>query len=178
MANRKRRRSKRNYSFNANRRRARRNPSLAGFTIPPLDAVLFTGAGLIVPPMVAKFIMPMLPTSMQTSKIAYYSVKAASVLVPSMLVKRFVSQRAGNLMLLGGAASFVIDLLKETGVFATLGLSGALSQPLLGYYPSLSAVGSGGLGKYPSLSANGMAPVTAARMISSVPERLNPMSRF
>ena len=156
------------------RRSARRNPALLGFNIPPLDAVLFTGAGLVVPPMVAALIMKQLPATYQTSKPVYYAVKAASVLVPSMLVKRFVSQRAGNLMLLGGAASFVIDVLKETGVFSAIGLSGAISQPLLGYYPSIG----GGLGKYPSLSQNGSANVTASRMISSVPERLNPTSRF
>ena len=158
------------------RRRARRNPALLGFNIPPLDAVLFTGAGLVVPPMVASLIMRQLPAEYASSRPVYYAVKAASVLVPSMLVKRFVSQRAGNLMLLGGAVSFVIDILKETGVFAAIGLSGAASQPLLGYYPAMSRTG--GLGKYPSLNANGSAPVTSQRMIQSVPERLNPQSRF
>ncbi len=143
-----------------------------------MDAILFTGAGLVIPPIVASMIMKQMPVAWATSKPAFYAVKAASVLIPSYLVKRFVSPRAGNLMLLGGAASFMIDILNETGVLTSIksafGLSGAISQPMLGYYPGIG----GGLGKYPSLSANGSAPVTAQRMVSSVPSRLNPADRF
>jgi hypothetical protein len=178
MANRKRRRARRNYTFLGNRRRRsyRRNPQLLGFSLPPVTDVLFVGAGLAVPPMVANFIMPMLPETMRTSRIAYYGVKAASVLIPSYLVSRFVGRRQGNLLLMGGLASFTIDLLRETGVLSAIGLSGSMSQPMLGFYPGLSR--RGGLGKYPSLAVNGGSPVTSSRMIQSVPDRLNPQSRF
>jgi hypothetical protein len=40
--------------------------------------------------MVANFIMPMLPETWRTNKAAYYGVKAASVLIPSWLVGRFM----------------------------------------------------------------------------------------
>ena len=173
------------------RRRAKRNPgrravahrstSLMGVSLPPLDAVLYVGAGLVVPPIVAGMITRYLPANLQGSKPVYYGVKAASVIVPSLLVKRFVSARAGNLMLLGGVASFAIDILNETGVIAGIksafGLQGSFGQPMLGFYPSLSR--RGGLGSYPSLQRGGItAPVTMSRMTSNTPERLNPASRF
>lgn len=159
------------------RRSARRNPQLLGVNIPPLTAILYTGAGLVVPPIVTNFIMSKLPAEYSASKPVYYAVKAASVLVPSMLVKRFVSQQAGNLMLLGGAASFAIDILRDTGVLAAIGVSG-VSQPMLGFYPTVGrSVGRGALGRYPSIPA-AASPIAQQRMISNIPERLNPSGRF
>ncbi len=162
------------------RRRAARNPQFLG-SLPPLKSIAFVGAGLVVPPLVATQIMKFLPTEWQTSKPAFYAVKAAAVILPSMLVKKMVSREAGNLMLLGGAASFALDLLKETGLLTQLGLSGVSnSQPLLGYYPSKGG-GLGrmrnGMGSYPSLPQSTM-PVSMAQMIANTPDRLNPQNRF
>lgn len=163
-------------------RRYRRNPgllggrsmSLMGFSLPPLDAVAFVGAGLIVPPLVTSYIMTMLPADWKTSKAAYYGVKAVSVLVPAMLLKQFVSPRAGNLMLLGGAASFVIDLIKDfaPGVIPGLGV-----QPFLGYYPSMG-IPSRQLGTYPGRGGAQRLPGLLSPMIASTPDRLNPAGRF
>lgn len=149
------------------RRSYRRNPALLGFQLPPLDAVLFTGAGLIVPPLVTKYVMDnFVPVEYRANKGVYYLVKATSVLVPSLLVRKFVSQRAGNLMLLGGAASFAIDLVRD---FVPGLLPGMGAQPFLGFYERMPARG---VGRYLN---GGRAP---AAMIQNVPERLSPQNRF
>ncbi|WP_460992148.1 hypothetical protein, partial [Staphylococcus aureus] len=84
---------------------------------------------------------------------AYYGVKVASVLIPSMIVRKFVSRRAGNLMLVGGAASFAIDLVREFAPNLLPGSSGVGAQPFLGFYermPTRIPAGNG-LGRYASI---------------------------
>lgn len=156
------------YFLNARRRRSpsrrryHRNPQLAGFALPGVMDVLSVGAGLVVPPLVASYIMPMLPEAFRSNRIAAYAVKAAAVVVPALVVKKFVSQRAGNLMLLGGAASFALDLIKD---FAPGVIPGLGYQPLLGKYVVPRSINGG--------RAAGLPP-----MIASTPERLNPSQRF
>ena len=65
------RRRRRSVRVNA-RRRYRRNPGLGsvmGIGLPPLDAVLFTGAGLVIPPVMTSYLMSMLPATITSSKI-------------------------------------------------------------------------------------------------------------
>lgn len=175
-----RRRARRNPPARFTRRRARRNPQFLG-ALPPLKSILYVGAGLVVPPLVATQIMKFLPTEWATSKPAFYAVKAASVVLPGMLIKKFVSNEAGNLVLLGGAASFAIDLLKETGLLTQLGLSGAPSQPFLGYYPGLQGMrgmrGLRGVGEYPA-GAPAPRALMSSPMLQNIPDRNNPNSRF
>ncbi len=177
------RRRRRSYRRNPRRRRHyRRNPGLGsvmGISLPPLDAILFTGAGIVIPPVMTSFLMGYLPVDWRTSKAAYYGVKIASVVIPSMLVKKFVSQRAGNLMLIGGAASFAIDLVRE---FAPGLLPGGVSgQPFLGFYERMPARGTmqvtPGMGRYSSIPVRS-APVMRTPMLSQTPDRLSPDSRF
>ena len=148
-----------------------------GFTLPPLDAVLFTGAGMVIPPMMTSFLMSYLPTDWKSSKAAYYGVKAASVLIPSMLVRRFVSQRAGNFMLIGGAASFAIDLVRE--FMPTLLPAASMgSQPFLGFYERMpNGRGLMGMGRYTSIPVQGRS-VQRTPIMSATPERLMPANRF
>jgi hypothetical protein len=146
------------------------NPSLMGFQLPGLMDIAAVGAGFVVPPILAGYVMGWLPDSLKTSKVAFWTVKAASVLVPSLVVRRFVSRRAGSLMLLGGAVSFVMDLVKE---FAPGVIPGLGYQPLLGAFidrplaiaARRASVGAG--------QRNILPP-----MIASTPDRLSPASRF
>jgi len=146
-----------------------------GFQLPPMDAVLFTGAGLIVPPIMTSLLMGYLPAEWKASRLTYYGVKAASVLVPSMLVRKFVSQRAGNFMLIGGAASFAIDLVREFMPnllpAATMG-----AQPFLGFYERFPR-SLNGMGRYSSIPVRA-ANVQRSPIISGTPERLSPGARF
>jgi hypothetical protein len=119
-----------------------------------------------------------LPADWKTSKAAYYGVKAASVLIPSMIVRKFVSRRAGNLMLVGGAASFAIDLVRE---FAPSLLPGGSvgAQPFLGngvgFYERMPR--QVGMGRYSSVAVRSV-PIQRTPLLSMTPERLSPGARY
>lgn len=163
------RRRARRYFSNRRRRSYRSNPALSvmGFQLPNLMDVAAVATGMVVPPIISGYIMGWLPASLQTSSAAKWAVKAASVLAPSMIVRSFVSRRAGNLMLLGGTVSFVLDLIKE---FAPGVIPGVGYQPLLGAFTAPPAFGT--RARLPMVAR------TPARMISSTPDRLDPMQRF
>jgi hypothetical protein len=137
-----------------------------GFQIPAVMDIAAVGAGFVVPPLITGYVMGWLPDSLKTSRAAYWAVKAAAVLVPSMAVRSFVSRRAGNLMLLGGTVSFVLDLIKE---FAPGVIPGLGYQPLLGAFTAP-----------PQFSRARMPPQRQGlpRMIAGTPDRLDPTARF
>ena len=151
-----------------------------GFSLPPLDAVLFTGAGIVLPPVMTSFLMGYLPADWKTSKAAYYGVKVASVLIPSMLVRKFVSRRAGNLMLVGGAASFAIDLVREF-MPNLLPAASVGAQPFLGFYERMPnrvpMTATPGMGRYASIPVRSQA-IQRTPLLSVTPERLSPGARF
>jgi hypothetical protein len=166
------------------RRHYRRNPGERGMTIfgislPPLDAILWVGAGLVVPNIAQGYIIQALPASWTTLaadgsnktqvQIANIGVQAAAVLVPSLLVRRFVSKRAGNLMLVGGAASFALSLIRTfmPGVIPGLGF-----QPMLADY--YTTVRGGSVRQFPRPGNTRV----VSPIVHSVPERLDPGARF
>lgn len=170
--------------FAMNRRHRRRhyrsNPQLLGMTLPPFDVVAWSAAGLIAPGMVAGWIMPMIPADWKTNadgtpnQITNFAVKAGSVLIPSLLVRQLVSQRGGNIMLVAGAASLVLQAIKTFAPsFATqIGLG---YQPMLGEYVRRPANVVGmtpraGLSEY-----MGQAPGYSRQ---GTPSRLDPAARF
>ncbi len=162
-------RRRRRYFSNRRRRHYRSNPgglSVMGFQIPAVMDIAAVGAGFVVPPLITGYVMGWLPDSLKTSRAAYWAVKAAAVLVPSMAVRSFVSRRAGNLMLLGGTVSFVLDLIKE---FAPGVIPGLGYQPLLGAFTAP-----------PQFSRARMPPQRQGlpRMIAGTPDRLDPTARF
>lgn len=167
------------------RHRARRNPKLLGFTLPPTMDIVGVGAGLVVPPMVANYIWNnfVAGTSMSTSKWAYLGVEAASVAITGFAVRRFVNVRVGNMVLLGGAARFVIDLIQNLAptllpsVAMPTGLSGMGAQPFLGYYERRPMLPNPGLGKY-YYGSGSRTQSQPGRMIQAIPERLDPGNRF
>jgi hypothetical protein len=169
----RRRRSRSRSIFRSNPRK------IFGFEMPPLDAVLFTGVGLIVPNQVAGYLMGFLPTSITknadgtTSQPVSWLVKVASVLLPSLAVRKFVSPRAGNFMLVGGASGLVLDAIKTfmPGVIPGLGY-----QPLLGEYvsPGLSGYFDRPTGVVPyRRPSSGLTPI-----LQNTPDRLSPAGRF
>lgn len=153
-------------------RRARHNPpmggKLFGFSLPPIDAVLFVGAGLVVPPLVSAQIMKYLPDSLKTNQAATWGVKAAAVLVPGFLIRKFYNPRAGNLFMVGGAASLVVDAIKTfmPGVIPGLGY-----QPMLGGYFNTNR---GGRVVPLRTAVNGGTP----QLVADAPDRLDPRGRF
>lgn len=168
---------------NPSYRKARRNPaktmSLGGFSFPSINSMLCVSAGMVIPPMVARQLMPYLPPSWQTSKVAAYGVKVASAVIPAWLVRKFVSKDAGNLMLLGSAASLVVSLVQDSGVLTAIGVTpvqqtgvGGFSQPFLGQYQN-----NGRLGRYIGPGMQSGPAITAQPIMHGVPDRSNPMFR-
>jgi hypothetical protein len=164
--------------INPRRRRFHSNPFSGGgeirlpfgLALPPLSDVAFAGAGLVVPPMISTRIQAMLPASITQAAptVVPWVVDLASVVVPGMLLKRFVSQRAGNAFLIGGAATMVLKAIKvfAPSTAASFGLSGYMSgQPGLGRYFTPTAV-----------SQPQTRPLPA--IIGTVPDRLMPSMRF
>jgi len=184
---RRRRHARRNRIHHHRRHHARRNPSLMGFTLPPTMDIVGVASGLIVPPMLANYIFNnyVAGTSMGTSKWAYLGVEALSVAATGMAVRKFINVRAGNMMLLGGAARFVLDAVQvlmpsliPTSVMPA-GLSGMGAQPFLGFYeqrPRARGIPSPGLGRY--YTPGHATSSQGSRMIMGTPDRLDPSARF
>jgi hypothetical protein len=193
LANRPRRRSRRRRSYRTNeyftnrRRRSRRSSAggfgrgsqLFGIAIPPIDAVVSTAAGLIVPTIVSGWLLQAIPTSWKTNtdgtpnQITAFAVKAAAVVLPSMVVRQFVSRRAGNIMLVAGAAWFVMEAVRT---FAPGIIPGLGYQPMLGaYIPNRAPrnLGNGNRGPGKLVNGPGMPYITA-----SAPGRMDPAQRF
>jgi hypothetical protein len=161
-----RRHFQRRHHFKANRGRIyRRNPGFAGLQFPPLDAVLWVGSGLIVPPLITAQVMKVIPASWQQSQITSWLVKVASVVVPGILLRRFVNPRAGNLFMVGGLASLVLDAIRTYAPALLPGVSGMGYQPLLGAYFG------------PGPTAQTARPALPP-MIMDAPTRLDPQHRF
>jgi hypothetical protein len=159
---------------NPRRRRFSSNPSTGqeirlpmGLTMPPIDAVLWVGSGVIVAPMISRQVQAVLPASLQ-SQYTPWLVDIASVLIPGMLLRKFVNPRAGNLFMVGGATNLVFKAVKQfaPSMAVTMGLSG---QPLLGKYTN-----AGGVRRFPAQQS--AAPMPG--IIGNAPERLNPAGRF
>lgn len=156
-----------------------RNPKLLGFEMPAGMDVVAVGAGILVPPIATSYIMSWLPVQYQTSQPVYWAVKIVAVVAPSLIVRRFVSVRAGNMMLIGGAATLLLDIVRQFNLLPS-GMSG------MGLYttPQRSLMG---MGRY----VNGMGAQVAlgARQVRQsgtvnnpayygTPERLLPDNRF
>ena len=170
------RRRRRRSRSNPRRRSFRRNPSLMGFTLPPMDAVLFTAAGFIGPNLVSNQILAVIPASWKTNtdgtpnQLTIWATKVAAVAIPAYALRRFVNPRAGTLFLIGAAAGLALDAIKTfaPSLATTLHLNGVGSQPLLGSYFTRPQ---GALANFPR-----QARVPA--MIGDSPDRLNPQGRF
>lgn len=157
------------------RKHYRRNPGggrkFLGFTLPPMDEVLFATAGLIGPGLVAGKILSFLPASWQTgsdgkpNQITMWATKVLSVVLPAWAIRRFIGTRASNSFLIGGLAGLSLDAIKT---FAPGIIPGIGAQPLLGsYFDQPRAVVN-----FPR--STGRVP----QMIADAPGRLDPQERY
>lgn len=160
-------------------RRARRNPALLGFTLPPVMDIAAIGVGLVGTPILANYVFNtfVAGTSMGTSKWAYIATEAASAVGLGYVTKRFINVRAGNLIFLAGAARVALDLVTmvaPTLIPSTAMPTGLSGQPFLGMYERMPVRRA--LGRYYTPGAAQQAG--ASKMITGVPDRLDPSARF
>lgn len=174
--------ARRRRSTNPRRRGYRRNPGTGGtmrvfgFGLPAVDAMAFTAAGFLAPALVSEYLMRVIPESWKVGTagtLVNWSVKIISAFAPGYLVRKFVSPKAGNYMMIGGGAQLVLEIMRTflPGVIPGLG-----HQPLLGTYPRA------GLNDYFN-NPRTLVPFSRSRaalpaMLASTPDRLNPAGRF
>lgn len=151
----------------AKRNGPRTSAMLAGFGIPGIEPIAGAFAGLSVPPLLNYLVKGYLPTSLTSSKLGMYAIKAAEIIVPSWLVKKYVSRNVGNTMLIVGIGKLLYDVAQDVAP-QVFGLSGMGFQPMLGVYP----------GQRRGLPAARQVPMMTTPMNSGVPDRLDANSRF
>ena len=94
-------------------RRGRRNPAILGVELPPLNQVLYAGAGFIATPMVEGFINKYLPVEVTSNTIGRYAVKIASVIGLSFLTKKAIGISEARMVAVGGGAYILTSAVNE-----------------------------------------------------------------
>lgn len=135
VVNPRRKRRGRKGTHRKHRKHYRRNPAILGLTLPPLESVLYAGAGFILTPMVEGFANKILPVSITSTAIGKYAVRLGSVLALSYAARMVIGRSQANMVTIGGGAyvlttaigEFAPDLKKALGLGtyqdATQGLS-------------------------------------------------------
>jgi hypothetical protein len=135
VANPRRRRRGRRHVMRRNprRRHARRNPSVMGFSLPPLQSVAYVGVGIVGTPLVEGFAGQFLPLSITTSTIGKYAVKIASVIGLTWLAKMVLGGEKAKMVGIGGGAYVLISAVREFAPGVIPGMS-AYALPTMGAY--------------------------------------------
>lgn len=87
-----------------------RNPKIMGFELPPINKVLFAGAGFLAAPMVEGLIFDYLPASVSsiaTSSLGKYALRIGTILALSFGVRKFIGREEGNMVAIGGGVYVV-----------------------------------------------------------------------
>ncbi len=156
------------------RRRARRNPPalFSGNKILGLsmNEMLYAGIGFVAPPAIEGFAKGFLPTSITSTKLGKYAIKAGTVALLSIAGSKFINREAGKYIAIGGAtyllANVVVDFLPSL-------FSGFAAYPSAG--PTFPMTGARrGLGGQPFIGKYSGIGTSPAKL----PERVNPNSRF
>jgi hypothetical protein len=149
----------------SHRRRGRRNPAILGIELPPLNQVLYAGAGFLAPPMVEGYINKFLPVEVTSSTIGRYAVKIASVLGLSFLAKKAIGASEARMVAIGGASYVLVSAVNEFMPSLTMS---AYRGGMINKYRGVNAYHSGTINGYakPGLARNLpslAAPVWGAR---------------
>jgi hypothetical protein len=117
---------------NPRRRRGgyRRNPALLGIALPPLQSVLYVGAGFVGVPMLEGFLSRFLPISLTGSTIGKYATRIGAVLGLSFLAKMVVGASEAKMVAIGGGAYVLTTAVSE---FAPGLIPATGSAPLSAY---------------------------------------------
>lgn len=151
---------------------ARAGGMLGGLGIPAIEPIAGAFAGLAVPPMLNYFLGGYIPASITANPIGKYAVRAAQVVVPSFIVRKYVNRNVGNIMMIVGIGKLLLDAVHEF-VPSIPWLSGMGYQPMLGAYTFATPARRVG----PPTFANRMLPMMQSSGTAGVPSRLDPMAR-
>jgi hypothetical protein len=137
-----RRRHRRRYRSNPiqNRRRHyRRNPGgrkIMGFSLPPLQSVLYAGVGFVAVPVTEGFLNQWLPLSITSTTLGKYAVRIGSVIGLTWLGKLILGKNAATMIGIGGGAYVLVTAVKEfaPGIIPGLSAYASAGPAMLGAY--------------------------------------------
>lgn len=132
---RRRRRGRKNAPRRRSRRGYRRNSSVMGISLPPLQSVIYAGVGFVGVPMMEGFLMRMLPVSLTSSVIGKYATRVASVLGLAYLTKMVIGSSESKMVAIGGGAYVLTAAITEFAPGMIPGM-GAYRPATLGAYAS------------------------------------------
>jgi hypothetical protein len=132
-----RRRRRRRVMARARRRRAfRRNPAVFGLTLPPLQSVLYVGAGFVGVPLAEGFLSRVIPASLSGSAIGKYAVRVGAVIGLSMLAKMVLGREEAKFVGIGGGAYVLVSAVREFAPGMIPGLNSYVAPSLGAYAPA------------------------------------------
>ncbi len=150
------------------RRRYKRNPSristsIGGlFKLPPLQSVLYVGAGLVGTPVLESYVVGWLPVAITGNTVGRYAVKIATVLGLSFLASKTVGREQAKMVAIGGGAYVLVSAVKE--FFPTLLPAGVHSYtPTLGAYTKQLGAPAWGARNTTQSAGDGGANIVSAR---------------
>lgn len=116
-----------------------RNPrsrKIFGFTLPPLQQVLYAGAGFVAVPVTEGFVNQFLPVSITSTTLGKYAVRIGSVIGLTWLGKMALGKQAATMIGIGGGSYVLVSAVKEFAPGIIPGLSAYVpGTPLRAYVP-------------------------------------------
>lgn len=164
------------------RRGFRRNPALFGFSLPPIQAVLYAGVGFVGVPMAEGFLTRFLPISLTGSTIGKYATRIGALLGLTYLAKLVLGSSESKMVAIGGGAYILTTAVSEfaPGLIPSTSLSAyaRATSPMLGSYAAATEAMYHGLGRlgapnYGAQNTANSAPFGGARIVAQRFRRFN-----
>lgn len=173
VANPRRKRARRNPAAHHHHHRRhhhyRRNPSVMGFSLPPLQSVLYAGVGFAGTPIAEGFLSGFLPAAITQNTIGRYAVKIGTVIGLTYAAKAIVGREAAKMVGIGGGAYLLISAVKEfaPGVIPGLGAYVPANRSLGAYTPARRSAGGLGAPAFGARNTAGFAGSGASNVVAS-----------
>lgn len=172
MNPRRRRRGRKHASRRRRRSSGRRNPALFGFSLPPLQSVLYAGVGFVGVPMAEGFLTRFLPISLTGSTIGKYATRIGALLGLTYLAKLVIGSNESKMVAIGGGAYILTSAVTEfaPGLIPSTTL-GSYARPTLGSYAgstsnTFNQLGRLGAPNFGAQNTVASAPFGGARIVS------------
>lgn len=148
------------------RRSYRRNPSIMGFSLPPLQSVIYAGIGFAGVPAAEAMLGRFVPVSLTSTTLGKYAVRIGTVIGLAYVAKMLMGKEKAKMIGIGGGAYVLLSAVREFAPGMIPGLS-AYTRPALGAYTparrSLGAPAWGAVNSGVAAAPMGGANIVAAR---------------